>query len=376
MSGKFKFDSKAFLQLKETNPKKFWGIVGGVVGVLALSSMFMDEGGSSGDPYGGGAVVATAPVASGNQGGIMFDDMGANENQAPSIDSNAPELVAMDDMDTLENQEPALVTPGAASAPMSKKPIKQKVDAEKPNQTQERLALIQKQQLQKFIPAQAANTGDEGVDELISRVDGLVKTVIASYDLSAIKGDALKGTTTQEELMRRTNAVLDMLTDFQKKRLLLIEATQHVKVAKQNPAKVVEVQVQPIKNDIAALKQKINGLESMLASVKTQVTEAERNKGVAVANAQNSLVQQQSDAEKSMPKLSLLMGSNDGMKANLKLNGTLYAVTRVGQRIGDWKVEDLNESYVVVTSDITKKHYMLTMSGGSKEVRIKGEHKQ
>lgn len=363
---KAKFDMKKLMKLQKSNPKKFYMIIGGVVLFFAVGSMFIGDGGG-GDPYGGGAIPTTQSQNTNSTTGQGFS-LDAGLNMQDEDNTTAPDMPDMPEISDMEiDQDKTENVPDTTDQPTKQNTPKHQVSSKQSNQ---KLIKAQVEQLSKFTKADKPLSGDGEVDALISRVDELVRTVIASYDLSGIRGDALKGTTTQEELMRRTNNVLDMLTSFQKKRTELIEATKGLNAARNDPRKQISVEIQPIKHTVSQLQSQLSSMQDKLKRLESKQLEVEKNRGVTISAAQSEIIAQKNEDAKNIPKLMLIMKYRGGYKANLKHDGTIFEVTKVGQHIGDWEVKDMTKDYLVLRSDINHKYYMINMSG-SKEVRVK-----
>ena len=208
----------------------------------------------------------------------------------------------------------------------------------------------------------------------MAQVDDFIREIIRNYDMKNIRGDALKGTTSEEERLRRIESLLDILTTIQTKRKGLLAATRDVRVARITPERLIEKATGPLKRQVSELSAMMADMQKKLDAMQQQVAKVQHDQGVAVANAGASVAASgtgRAQGEDPMPSLLLVMADNGGLKANLSMAGRVYQVSGRGQSVGSWQVVDMGKTYVVVRGQ-DGRTFMLTVGGGSREVKMRG----
>jgi len=210
------------------------------------------------------------------------------------------------------------------------------------------------------------HSGERDIDTLVADVDSIIRQVLTNFDMDNIKGDALKGTTSQEETLRRLETVLDMTTLIQQKRLSLLEATKNIKLARIDPKRMILREITPLKNRIVKLESSASTATQSLATIRSELSANRKAKGATVlsgTSTKNSFDTSVIKADSNFPKLAMIMHEGSINKAHITYREQVFKLTKPNQTVGTWKVKELHDNYLVIESMITKKKYILTMGG-------------
>jgi len=207
-------------------------------------------------------------------------------------------------------------------------------------------------------------SGERDIDSLVENVDGIIQHVLMNFDMDKIRGDALKGTTSEQETLKRLEVMLDMTTLIQQKRLALLEATKNIKLARIDPKRMILREITPLRVRLDKLEKKTQSANKSLALINTELTASRKRSGATVlASSTSKAFKPGTKTDLDYPELAMIMHEGKKNTAHLKYRDQVFKLTKKNQTVGTWKVLELHANYLVIESLLTKKKFILSMAG-------------
>jgi len=336
---------------KDNNPKAFASIL---IAVFLLLLVFIFSGGDSSGDYNPYAEDAQAPAAesndTANDTGDPMGDMGDPMSDMGAGDSNAP--VMGGEMVHVSNQKPEstpVVDIMDEPAPKPKPSAMPKPAPKRATPSVEQLAAA-------YQPRIMSN--DKQINNLLTELDNLIYTTLSQFDLSKIRADALKGTSTQQEVLNQIGKLMDTATLLQKKRSALIDATNDVNNSKLNPKAVIKQQLAPVQMAINNIEKKIAEFSRNMDALSVKVAENPKQQATLYGGFNDTPV---APKHSTIPSLTMLL-VDDGFTAQFSVDGTPVKRTAIGQEVGSMKIIKVYSDGVLL-DDGNDKKYIATLEG-------------
>lgn len=342
---------------KDNNPKAFVSIL---IAVFLLLLIIIFSGGDSSGDYNPYTEDAQAPAAENGDTvndtedpmGDMSDpmgDMGDPMGDMGTDNSNTPTTGGGMVHVSNQKQEPAVdIMDEPTPLPKPKSSVMPKPAPKRATPSVEQLAAA-------YQPRMMSN--DKQINNLLTELDNLVYTTLSQFDLSKIRADALKGTSTQQEVLNQIGKLMDTATLLQKKRSALIDATNDVNNSKLNPKAVVKQQLAPVQMAINNIEKKIAEFSRSMDALSVKVAEKPKQTTLYGGFNDTPVVQKHS----TIPSLTMLL-VDDGFTAQFSVDGTPIKRTAIGQEVGGMKIIKVYSDGVLL-DDGNDKKYIATLEG-------------